>query len=163
MTGRPGACLAVSGPGVIHAIAGLANAWVRVPRCRFPVLRNSQAPQSNCWPMVLIGGASDVAQDGMGAFQETRQIEACRPFVKYAARPSSVARIPFFVEQAVRMSMYGRPGATYIDMPGALALSVARNCAHVHSACHVRQQAISFVQRRIRTRLLSQACAPRPQ
>ncbi|MCY3672992.1 MAG: thiamine pyrophosphate-binding protein, partial [Alphaproteobacteria bacterium] len=26
LTGRPGACLTVSGPGVIHALAGLANA-----------------------------------------------------------------------------------------------------------------------------------------
>ena len=38
-TGRPGACLTVSGPGMIHGIAGLANA------------------QENCWPMILLGGA----------------------------------------------------------------------------------------------------------
>ena len=35
LTGRPQACLVVSGPGVIHALAGLANA------------------QQNNWPMVL--------------------------------------------------------------------------------------------------------------
>ena len=70
MTGRPGACLVVSGPGVVHALAGLANA------------------QSNCWPMLLIGGASDLPQDGMGAFQESPQIEFVRPYVKYAARPT---------------------------------------------------------------------------
>ena len=45
LTGRPGACLAVSGPGMIHAIAGLANA------------------QANCWPMLLIGGANDSFQN----------------------------------------------------------------------------------------------------
>ena len=28
-TGRPGCCLVVSGPGVVHALAGLANAQVR--------------------------------------------------------------------------------------------------------------------------------------
>jgi len=33
LTGRPGACLVVSGPGVVHALAGLANA------------------QQNGWPM----------------------------------------------------------------------------------------------------------------
>src|SRR5207302_954572 len=37
LTGRPGACLVVSGPGVVHALAGLANA------------------QQNGWPMILIG------------------------------------------------------------------------------------------------------------
>lgn len=99
LTGRPGACLAVSGPGMIHAIAGLANAW------------------SNCWPMILLGGASDSYQDGRGAFQEAPQVEAARPFVKYAARPESLERVPFYIEQAVRTSIYGRPGATYIDLP----------------------------------------------
>ncbi|GAB4333402.1 MAG: oxalyl-CoA decarboxylase [Dehalococcoidia bacterium] len=99
LTGRPGACLAVSGPGMIHGIAGLANAW------------------SNCWPMILLGGANDSFQNGMGAFQEAPQIEAARPFVKYAARPDSLRRVPYYIEQAVRTSIYGRPGATYIDLP----------------------------------------------
>jgi 2-hydroxyacyl-CoA lyase 1 len=99
LTGRPGACLAVSGPGMIHAIAGLANA------------------QANCWPMLLIGGANDSFQNGMGAFQECPQIEASRPFVKYAARPDSLERLPYFVEQAVRASVNGRPGAVYLDIP----------------------------------------------
>jgi 2-hydroxyacyl-CoA lyase 1 len=99
LTGRPAACLAVSGPGMVHAIAGLANAW------------------ANCWPMLLLGGANDSYQNGQGAFQEAPQIEAARPFVKYAARPSSAARVPYYVEQAVRTSLYGRPGAVYLDLP----------------------------------------------
>ena len=49
LTGRPGACLVVSGPGMTNAISGLANAW------------------SNCWPMILLGGSSDASQAGMGA------------------------------------------------------------------------------------------------
>jgi 2-hydroxyacyl-CoA lyase 1 len=99
LSGRPGACLAVSGPGMIHGIAGLANA------------------QSNCWPMLLLGGANETWLDGRGAFQEAKQIEAARPFAKYAARPDSLSRVPFFVEQAVRTSLYGRPGAAYLDLP----------------------------------------------
>ncbi len=100
LTGRPGACLVVSGPGMTNAISGLANAW------------------SNCWPMVLLGGSSDMRQAGMGAFQEAPQVEAARPFVKYAARIDRVERIPYFIEQAVRTSMYGRPGPVYLDLPG---------------------------------------------
>jgi 2-hydroxyacyl-CoA lyase 1 len=49
LTGRPGACLTVTGPGVVHGLAGLANA------------------QQNCWPMILIGGASETYRGGMGA------------------------------------------------------------------------------------------------
>ncbi|MEJ2132102.1 MAG: thiamine pyrophosphate-binding protein, partial [Gammaproteobacteria bacterium] len=81
LTGRPGACLVVSGPGVIHALAGLANA------------------QQNCWPMILIGGASPVYQNGMGAFQEERQVHVATPFCKYAAAVEHTARIPYYVEQ----------------------------------------------------------------
>ena len=100
LTGRPGACLAVSGPGMTNAISGLANAW------------------SNRWPMILLGGASDISQHGMGAFQEAPQVEAARPWTKYAAEVDRVEKIPYFVEQAVRTSIYGRPGAVYLDLPG---------------------------------------------
>ncbi len=99
LTGRPGACLVVSGPGVVHGLAGLANA------------------QQNCWPMILIGGASPTYQNGMGAFQEERQVQIAAPFSKFAHAVEHVHRIPFYVELAVRQSIYGRPGATYLDMP----------------------------------------------
>jgi len=100
LTGRPGACLVVSGPGMTNAISGLANAW------------------SNRWPMILLGGASDMSQHGMGAFQEAPQVEAARIWCKYAAAVDRVDKIPYFVEQAVRTSIYGRPGPVYLDLPG---------------------------------------------
>ena len=50
ISGRPGVSLAVSGPGVIHAFAGCANA------------------KENGWPMILVGGASPTTGDGMGSF-----------------------------------------------------------------------------------------------
>jgi 2-hydroxyacyl-CoA lyase 1 len=99
LTGRPGACLTVSGPGMIHGIAGLANA------------------QENCWPMILLGGASNSYQEGRGAFQEAPQVELARIYSKYAARPDQASRIPFYCEQAVRACINGRPGAAYLDFP----------------------------------------------
>ena len=104
MTGRPQACLVVSGPGVIHALAGLANA------------------QSNCWPMILIGGASGISQNGRGAFQEERQVMAASQFCKYAHAVEDARRIPFYVEQAMRTSFYGRPGPVYLDLPDDVIL-----------------------------------------
>jgi 2-hydroxyacyl-CoA lyase 1 len=100
LTGRPGACLVVSGPGMTNAISGLANAW------------------SNRWPMILLGGSSDISQHGMGAFQEAPQVEAARIWCKYSAEVDRAERIPYFVEQAVRTSIYGQPGAVYLDLPG---------------------------------------------
>jgi 2-hydroxyacyl-CoA lyase 1 len=99
MTGRPGACLTVTGPGVVHGLAGLANA------------------QQNCWPMILIGGASETYRGGMGAFQEERQVLIASPFCKFAHGIESVQRIPYYVELATRQAIYGRPGASYLDMP----------------------------------------------
>ena len=99
MTGRPGACIVVTGPGVVHGLAGLANA------------------QQNCWPMILIGGASETYRGGMGAFQEERQVLIATPFCKFAHGIESVRRIPYYVEMATRHSIYGRPGACYLDLP----------------------------------------------
>jgi 2-hydroxyacyl-CoA lyase 1 len=107
MTGRPGACLVVSGPGVVHGLSGLANA------------------KENCWPMILIGGASPVKQNGMGAFQEERQVLIATPFCKFAHAVEHPHRIPFYVEMAVRNSIYGRPGACYLDMPDDIILGEA--------------------------------------
>ncbi len=99
LTGRPGACLTVSGPGVVHGLAGLANA------------------QQNCWPMIMIGGASPTYQNAMGGFQEERQVQIASPFCKFAHAVEHAHRVPFYVELAVRQSIYGRPGAAYLDMP----------------------------------------------
>ena len=99
LTGRPGACVTVTGPGVVHGLSGLANA------------------QQNCWPMILIGGASETHRGGMGAFQEERQVLIASPFCKFAHAIESVRRIPYYVEMATRNAIYGRPGATYLDMP----------------------------------------------
>uniref|UniRef100_A0A8C2CLC4 2-hydroxyacyl-CoA lyase 1 n=1 Tax=Cyprinus carpio TaxID=7962 RepID=A0A8C2CLC4_CYPCA len=97
---RPAVCLVVSGPGLIHALGGMANA------------------NMNCWPVIVIGGSSDRNQETTGAFQEFPQVEACRLYSKFSARPSSLEMIPAVVEKAVRSSIYGRPGATYIDIAG---------------------------------------------
>nr|XP_031533272.1 2-hydroxyacyl-CoA lyase 1 isoform X2 [Vicugna pacos] len=99
MTGRPGVCLVVSGPGLIHALGGMANA------------------NMNCWPLIVIGGSSERSQETMGAFQEFPQVEACRLYSKFSARPSSIEVIPSIIEKAVRSSIYGRPGACYVDIP----------------------------------------------
>ena len=67
--------------------------------------------------MILIGGASPVYQNGMGAFQEERQTELAAPYCKYAHNIEHAERIPYYVAQAVQSSIYGRPGPVYLDFP----------------------------------------------
>ena len=51
LTGIPGVCLVVSGPGLLHALGGMANA------------------KENSWPLLVLGGSSDSDQENFGAFQ----------------------------------------------------------------------------------------------
>jgi 2-hydroxyacyl-CoA lyase 1 len=100
LTGHPAALLTVSGPGVVHGLAGLANA------------------QINTWPVVMLSGSTATSNVGKGGFQELDQLKATSLFVKAALRPEGGAKgIPATVAQAVRTAMEGRPGAVYIDLP----------------------------------------------
>ena len=107
LTGKPGVCLVVSGPGLLHAVGGMANAKV------------------NCWPMIVVGGACDQDQEGLGAFQEYPQVESSRMHCKYTARPATIDLIPRCVEAAFRNAVYGRPGPSYIDLPGNIIRGLA--------------------------------------
>ena len=98
--GRMGAALAVSGPGVLNAVAAFANAW------------------SNRWPMLLLGGSYEQSGHSMGFFQEADQLTSLRPFAKYAERVEMIERIPIYIAEAVKKSLYGTPGPSYLDLPG---------------------------------------------
>ncbi|CAD7089581.1 unnamed protein product [Hermetia illucens] len=102
LTGKPGVCLCVSGPGLLHVTGGMANA------------------QMNCWPLVVIAGATSEDHEGIGGFQEYLQVEASRPYCKYAVRPPNASLIPLHIEKAVRYATYGRPGVSYLDFPANL-------------------------------------------
>jgi 2-hydroxyacyl-CoA lyase 1 len=99
LTGRPGVCLVVGGPGVVHAMAGIVNAQV------------------NHWPIMVIAGFIETFQKEMGGFQELDQVSLLKPHTKFAAQPSSIEKIPFMLEKAFRTAFYGRPGPTFVDIP----------------------------------------------
>jgi 2-hydroxyacyl-CoA lyase 1 len=94
-----GVGVVASGPAMTNAVTGLATAW------------------ANTWPMLLIGGASEMGRRGLGDFQETPQVEAAAPFCKWSVAVEDVSRIPWFVSTAIRKAMSGRPGPVYLDLP----------------------------------------------
>lgn len=100
LTGLPGVCLVVGGPGVLHALAGVGNAT------------------SNNLPLLLLAGSSETHQAKKGAFQELDQVSLLAPHTKLSVRPSALEALPKLLEQAYRVSYFGRPGPTYIDLPG---------------------------------------------
>ncbi|MBT5775398.1 MAG: oxalyl-CoA decarboxylase [Dehalococcoidia bacterium] len=100
LNGRISAALVVSGPGALNAVGAFANAW------------------SNRWPMLLLGGAGEQSGVDMGFFQESEQVAAMAPYAKYAKRAEKIERLPIYIAEAVKKSIMGVPGPSYIDLPG---------------------------------------------
>jgi len=100
--GRPGVCMAASGPGTLNLGTGLATSLM------------------DCTAVVAFGGSSPLKEWGNGAFQEFDQLAAMRPLVKWAERVYEAQRIPEFVDRAFKIATSGRPGPVYLDLPGDL-------------------------------------------
>lgn len=99
VTGKPGVCLATSGPGATNLVTGIANAMM------------------DSAPLVAITG--QVASDFMGtdAFQEVDILGVTLPIVKHSWLARDPADIPAIVEEAFWVAMDGRPGPVLIDIP----------------------------------------------
>ncbi|KAH7077017.1 thiamine diphosphate-binding protein [Paraphoma chrysanthemicola] len=99
LTGRPGVCLVVGGPGVLHAIAGVGNA------------------SENNFPLLLLGGSIETHQVTKGAFQELDSVSLLAAHTKHSVRPPNVESLPYIIANAYRCSFYGRPGTAFVDLP----------------------------------------------
>ncbi len=98
-TGRPGVCLATSGPGATNLVTGIANAYM------------------DSVPMVAITGQVSRALLGRDSFQEADIIGITLPITKHSylvEDPSELARV---VKEAFHVATTGRPGPVLIDMP----------------------------------------------
>lgn len=98
LTGRPGVCLVVGGPGVLHAMAGIGNS------------------SANAFPLLILAGSSETHLVTKGAFQEMDAISLLTPHVKIAIR-ASLDSIPQSITNAYRTSWYGRGGVGFVDLP----------------------------------------------
>jgi thiamine pyrophosphate-dependent acetolactate synthase large subunit-like protein len=100
VSGKPGVCFAASGPGATNLITGVGNAFL------------------DAVPVIALGGASAVAQTGMGAFQEMDQVGMFKPITKWSERVIDTRRIPEIINKAFRVATSGQPGPVYVDLPG---------------------------------------------
>ena len=102
LTGKPGICLTVSGPGFLNGLVALANATV------------------NCFPMVHIAGSSTRAIVDLqrGDYEELDQLAIARPLAKASYRIDRIEDIGRGVARAIRTAVSGRPGGVYLDIPG---------------------------------------------
>lgn len=97
--GRPGVCIATSGPGATNLLTGIATANL------------------DSVPLVAITGQVAQSVIGTDAFQEADMIGASLPFVKHSFQLHSVDAIQSTVHKAFYIASSGRPGPVLIDFP----------------------------------------------
>ena len=99
VSGRPGVCLATSGPGATNLITGLATAW------------------ADSVPLVAVTGQAATAVIGTDAFQEADMIGMTLPILKHSFPVREVARLPFALKGAFTIASTRRPGPVLVDIP----------------------------------------------
>ena len=114
LTGKPGVCLVVGGPGILHAMAGIGNS------------------SANAFPMLLLAGSCETHLVTRGAFQELDAISLLTPHTKTSIR-ATIDSISYSLMHAYRVSCYGRVGTGFVDLPA----DVIRGESEQQSTCLV--------------------------
>jgi len=98
-TGRPGVCMATSGPGATNLVTALSDAYM------------------DSVPIVAITGQVGRPLIGSDAFQEADITGITLPITKHNELVTSVERIPAAIAEAFHIATTGRPGPVLVDVP----------------------------------------------
>ena len=98
-TGKPGVCMATSGPGATNLVTCIADAWM------------------DSTPLVAITGQVYQQFIGKSAFQETDFIGMTLPIVKHSYLVLTPEELPIAIKEAFHIATSGRPGPVVIDIP----------------------------------------------
>ena len=112
-SGKPGVCLATSGPGATNLVTGIANAYM------------DSAPIIALTGQVPTTSANTTYMIGRDSFQEADIVGITTPITKYNYQIKSAAEIPETVKNAFYIATTGRPGPVLIDIPKNLQTEVA--------------------------------------
>ncbi|OYV89183.1 MAG: acetolactate synthase, large subunit, biosynthetic type, partial [Planctomycetia bacterium 21-64-5] len=98
-TGKPGVCMATSGPGATNLVTAIADAKL------------------DSIPLIAITGQVKTAVIGSDAFQETPIVEVCRGITKHHYLVTDVRDLARVVREAFHIATTGRPGPVLVDLP----------------------------------------------
>lgn len=98
-SGKPGVCVATSGPGATNLITGIATAY------------------TDSIPLVAITGQVRSDLLGRDVFQEADITGACEPFVKHSYIVKKTEDLPRVFKEAFHIASTGRKGPVLIDIP----------------------------------------------
>tara|TARA_B110000208_G_scaffold133788_1_gene161895 strand:- start:3317 stop:5089 length:1773 start_codon:yes stop_codon:yes gene_type:complete len=114
VSNKPGIILTTSGPGVTNLITPLQNAY------------------SDGTALIAISGQVPTSVIGQGAFQECPSLELTKPCTKWNFRPQSVNEIPNMMELAFNISLSGRKGPVFLDIPKEILSATITTPHSVH-------------------------------
>jgi len=106
-TGKTGAVLVTSGPGVTNAVTGIATAYM------------------DSIPMVIISGQVPTALIGNDAFQEVDSVGITRPCVKHNFLVKDITKLAETIKKAFYIASTGRPGPVLVDIPKDVTIAKA--------------------------------------
>ncbi len=98
VSGRPGVCIATSGPGATNLVTPLADA------------------NMDSVPMVAITGQVNAPAIGTDAFQEADIVGATMPLTKHSFLVTNPQDIPERIAEAYHIASTGRPGPVLVDV-----------------------------------------------
>ena len=99
LTGRPGVCIVMRGPGATHASVGVHTAF------------------QDSTPLILLVGQVARDQEEREAFQELDYRRMFGPMAKWVAQIDRTDRIPEFIARAYATACAGRPGPVVLALP----------------------------------------------
>jgi acetolactate synthase-1/2/3 large subunit len=98
-TGKPGVCMATSGPGATNLVTAIADA------------------KMDSIPLIAITGQVPTPVIGSDAFQETPIVEVCRGITKHHYLVTDVNDLARVMREAFYIATTGRPGPVLVDVP----------------------------------------------
>ncbi|MCE9547613.1 MAG: biosynthetic-type acetolactate synthase large subunit [Planctomycetia bacterium] len=98
-TGRPGVCMATSGPGATNLVTAIADAKL------------------DSIPLIAITGQVKTQVIGTDAFQETPIVEVCRGITKHHYLVTDIKDLARVMKEAFHVATTGRPGPVLVDIP----------------------------------------------
>ncbi len=120
LTRRPGVCFGSPGPGVANMVSGVLEA------------------HSGCTPLLVLGSSASTEIEGMGAFQETPQMEMFAPITKWRFRVLSPDRAAWAVRRSFSVASNGKPGPVYLDIPFNVGVSKTKQVGYTPAVAPIR-------------------------
>ena len=105
VTGKPGVCMATSGPGALNLVTAIADA------------------KMDSVPLIALTGQVGTSVIGTDAFQETPIVEVCRGITKHHYLVTDANDIALVMREAFYIATTGRPGPVLVDLPKNIQLT----------------------------------------